>query len=106
MGVTAPPVRYHARSAARSSRYGVTGREMSMTDEEDRLRRLRAALRDIHWSAETLATATGMRPDSARRLLRGGRPISGWLLTWLEDLAAYHRAHPVPPPPTAEPDEG
>ena len=42
-----------------------------MTDEEDRLRRLHAALRDIHWSAEALATATGMRPDSARRVVRG-----------------------------------
>jgi len=76
-----------------------------MTDEEDRFRRLRAALRDIHWSAEALATATGMRPDSARRLIRGGRPVSDWLLTWLEDLAAYHRAHPVPPPPAAESDK-
>jgi hypothetical protein len=76
--------------------------EAGMSEDQDRLRRLRAALRDIHWSAEALAGAVGFRSNTARRIVSGARPISDWLLTWLEDLAAYHRAHPPPPPQVPE----
>jgi hypothetical protein len=74
-----------------------------MSDDQDRHRRLRAALRDIYWSAEALSGVTGMRSNTVRRIVTGVRPISDRLLVWLEDLAAYHRAHPPPPPP---PDTG
>jgi len=75
-----------------------------MNEDQDRVRRLRTALSDIHWSTETLAQVAGIRPNSVRRIVAGNRPVSDWLLIWLEDLAAYHRTHPVPPPPAA-PDE-
>ena len=65
--------------------------------DEDRLRRLRRALGDIHWSAEALAHATGMRPDTARRIVAGKRLVPDWLLGWLEQLAQAHRAIPLPP---------
>lgn len=74
-------------------------------DEEERLQRLRKALRDIHWSAEALAGAVGFRSNTARRIVSGARPIGDALLEWLEDLAAYHREHPPPPPPTPEGSE-
>jgi hypothetical protein len=70
-----------------------------MTDEEDRLRRLRAALRDIHWSAEAMASATGLRSETAHRIVAGRWRIGDWLLVWLEKLAELHRQNPPPPPP-------
>jgi hypothetical protein len=76
-----------------------------MSERDERTQRLAAALRELRWGANALADATGMRTDSAVRLIQGRRWVADWLLTWLEDLAAYHRAHPVPPPPAAEPDE-
>ena len=81
-----------------------TGDEM--TDDEDRLRRLRAALRDIHWSAEALAAAAKMRPETAHRIVAGKWRIGDWLLVWLEKLAELHRQNPAPLPPASGKEDG
>ena len=68
-----------------------------MTEEEDRSRRLHAALHDLHWGTQSLIDATGMRPETARRILAGKRWVPDWLLDWLECLAELHRQNPLPP---------
>lgn len=74
-----------------------------MTDK-DRLQRLRAALHEIHWGAEALAAAMGIGPSGAKRLIRGESNARDAVLAWLERLAAFHKANPVPPPPAPETD--
>lgn len=74
-----------------------------MTDR-DRPRRLRDALHEIHWGAEALAGAMGIGLSSAKRLIRGESIARDAVLAWLERLAAFHRANPAPPPPTARED--
>ena len=66
-----------------------------MTDGQ----RVSAALYAITWRALDLATVTGARYDTVRHWLNGRLAVPPAMLTWLEDLAAYHTAHPPPPPP-------
>lgn len=65
--------------------------------------RLEATLDAIGWSTEALGRRTGVSPSTALRWARGTIPVPPEVTAWLEDLAAYHRARPVPPFTTRQP---
>ena len=58
--------------------------------------RVSAALYAITWRALDLAAVVGVRYDTARHWLNGRLAVPPAMLAWLEDLAAYHTAHPPP----------
>ena len=55
-----------------------------------------AALREIRWGAQTLATAVGVNESTVRRWMRGQYNPPARVLAWLQRLAALHRSEPPP----------
>lgn len=58
--------------------------------------RLDLALCTICWGAVELSEAADINYRTVRRWLSGQNDAPDWLLVWLETLAAFHDAHPVP----------
>jgi hypothetical protein len=56
--------------------------------------RLQAALKALRWTYGTLAVELRTSPSTTRNWGLGRSPVPPVLLAWLEDLAAYHVAHP------------
>jgi hypothetical protein len=56
--------------------------------------RLQVALRALRWTYGTLAVELRTSPSTTRNWGLGRSPVPPALLAWLEDLAAYHVAHP------------
>ena len=52
----------------------------------------------VGWNAPALARALGLEETTARRWLKGARPVPEAVAAWLEALAAAHRALPPPRP--------
>lgn len=59
------------------------------------------ALAVLRWSQRGLAAALGVSEHRVRNWIEGRSEPPAAVLTWLTDLAAYHRAHP--PPDSASP---
>jgi hypothetical protein len=59
--------------------------------------RLQAALKALRWTYGTLAVALRTSASTTRNWGLGRSPVPVSLLVWLEDVAAYHVAHPAPP---------
>lgn len=60
--------------------------------------RLRLALDAVGWSLSTLARRAGVSVRLAQYWLSGQYEPPEPTLAWLETLAAFHEAHPVPRP--------
>ena len=60
--------------------------------------RLNECLDVIGWGMNALARQAGVRPDTARNWMSGRDPVPAWAAAWIEDLVAYHLAHPMPGP--------
>lgn len=58
--------------------------------------RLRSALATLHWPGRTLAALLRKDEKQVRRWLSGAYAPPEQLLAWLEELAAFHEAHPSP----------
>ncbi len=56
--------------------------------------RLTEALIALRWTYGTLAIELRISPSTTRNWGLGRSPVPPALLAWLEDLAAYHVAHP------------
>ena len=56
----------------------------------------RAALAALDWTQRGLADLLGIHPTTVRRWALGEARIPEQIAAWLETLAAFHRAHPVP----------
>lgn len=65
--------------------------------------RLSVALRSLSWGPTVLARRVGVSERSVRYWLTGRLTVPATILTWLEALAAFVRAHP-PPPRLSPPD--
>lgn len=63
--------------------------------------RLHAALATLHWSQRGLAGILRVDERQVRRWAQGAYEPPDEVLTWLETLAAFHEAHPVPRPKRA-----
>jgi hypothetical protein len=57
------------------------------------------ALAILCWSGSALGRAAGVREGSGQRWVSGRHSVPGEIVAWLEDLAAYHIAHPAPRAP-------
>lgn len=58
--------------------------------------RLLVCLAVIGWPERELARRTGRLQTAVRRWTSGRSPVPPDMATWVEMLAAFHRAHPVP----------
>ena len=58
--------------------------------------RFSVALNTLHWGPSTLGAMAHVDERTVRRWLKGDYDPPERILAWLEDLAAYHAAHPAP----------
>lgn len=58
--------------------------------------RLDAALTTLQWSGRTLANLLRRDKTQVHRWLQGAYQPPDEVLAWVEELAAFHEAHPVP----------
>jgi hypothetical protein len=58
--------------------------------------RFRAALDLIDWTPHGLARRLGVDESRTRRWMAGRYPVPADVLAWLETLAAFHKARPIP----------
>ncbi len=58
--------------------------------------RFRECLALLHWSQRGLADILDTHPTTVRRMATGDATIPNNVAAWLEELAAAHRARPVP----------
>ena len=58
--------------------------------------RLSACLETLGWGEVELSFQTDIAISTVRKWAFGRDPIPPAIAAWLEDLAAYHEAHPVP----------
>lgn len=61
----------------------------------DRLRECMAAL---HWGRQALAEAASVHRNTVGGWLSGRMAVPERVAAWLEQLVAYHKRHPAPPP--------
>ena len=80
--------------------------------EDDRARRLGAALTALRWTSGDLAEVLGIGVSTARRWREGLYPVPDAVMTWIEGLAGAVEAAGPPPVrvkighrPSAEADE-
>lgn len=60
--------------------------------------RLSSALQTLNWSVTALSREAGVSVRMAQYWLSGRYEPPEETLAWLETLAAFHEAHPVPRP--------
>lgn len=66
--------------------------------------RIDRALLELRWSLGTFAEVADVSYATVKKWRNGRYAAPEAVLAWLDDLAAYVRAHPVPERPTPQPD--